>query len=60
MNTPEDQGCNDEDRADYEEAIRVEREARAAGEVPIPLADVKRRLGLRGPTLGVAPIMARR
>lgn len=35
-----------EDQADYDEAIRVEREARAAGEVPIPLADVKRRLGL--------------
>lgn len=35
-----------EDRADYDEAIRVEREARERGEDPIPWEEVKRELGL--------------
>lgn len=35
-----------EDQADYDEAVRVEREARKRGEEPIPLEEVKRRFGL--------------
>jgi prevent-host-death family protein len=35
-----------EDRRDAEDALRIEREAREAGEKPVPLAEVKRRLGI--------------
>jgi PHD/YefM family antitoxin component YafN of YafNO toxin-antitoxin module len=35
-----------EDRLDTEEALRIERDARAAGEEPISLAEAKKLLGL--------------
>jgi hypothetical protein len=36
----------DEDRRDLEDALRAEREAAASGEPPVPLAVVRRDLGL--------------